>query len=387
MKVWIVPSWYIREDSPLDGLFFREQAQALMEAGVQVCVLYADARFRPGRLRKGLYRAADEVPTFVCRRRSLVPYWERGRHMQKARMLEALYRAAEREFGRPDIIHLHSCRAGPETLRLCRRHGLPLVYTEHYSGVMRESLPSGLREEFDRTLAGCDRAIAVSSALRARMLRRRPDTFCVPDMVDTRVFRILPQEDAPGTVFAAMGNLLSVKNFGLLLRAFARALPELPGASLVIAGDGPQRETLEAQIGRLGLSGRARLCGSVPHVEAPAFYGRCDCLVCSSVIETFGMTLVEALACGRPVIATRCGGPSDIVTARNGMLVEPGDAEAMARAMIEMARGRGRYDRAAIRRECEQAFGRAAVTARLCGIYQDLLRQSPREGKGAKDRL
>lgn len=375
MKVWIIPSWYIREDSPQDGIFFREQAQALMEAGVQVCVLYADARFRLGRLRKGLYRAADEVPTFVCRHHSLIPYWERGRRVQKARMLESLYRAAEREFGRPDIVHLHSCRAGPETLRLCGRHRLKLVYTEHYSGVMRDRLPGPLQEEFERTLAGCDRAIAVSSALRARMLRLRPDTLCVPDMVDTRTFRIWPREDGTGMVFAAMGNLLPVKNFDLLLRAFARALPDMPGASLVIAGDGPQRETLEGRIGQLGLSGCARLCGNVPHAQTPAFYGRCDCLVCSSVTETFGMTLIEALACGRPVIATRCGGPSDIVTAQNGLLVEPGNAEAMARAMIWMFRGRGRYDRAAIRLECERTFGRAAVTARLCGIYQDLLRQ------------
>ncbi|HEX3026183.1 MAG TPA: glycosyltransferase [Clostridia bacterium] len=374
MKVLIVPSWYVTEDSPNNGIFFQEQAQALAQSGLEVSVIYPDLRFRLGELRKGLFRVEDApVPTWIYRRRTLTPFWERGRWPQRALMLERLYFNNCREYGRPDVVHLHSCRMGVEVLGLCRRHNLPLVYTEHYSGVTG-NMNAALRYAFHKTLSGCDAALAVSRNLRTIMTGIRSDVRYLPNMVDTDRFTIQKPAGSGGFRFGAVGNLIPVKGFDLLLRAFAEALPRMDGATLVIAGAGRLRGNLERMARELNLAGRVEFSGFVKRGELPGFYHRLGCLICSSRRETFGVTLIEALACGKPLIATRCGGPESIVTPRNGLLVKNGDAGDLARAMEEMYQHHKSYDPASLRLECEEEFGSRRVCDKITEVYRRVLR-------------
>jgi glycosyltransferase involved in cell wall biosynthesis len=85
--------------------------------------------------------------------------------------------------------------------------------------------------------------------------------------------------------------------------------------------------------------------------------------------ETFGVVYVEAIACGKPVLATRCGGPESIVTAENGLLVDTGDVDALAGAMRTMTATARSYDAHAIRRQFLERFSRAAVVDRLEDVY------------------
>lgn len=381
MKVLIVPSWYATEDRPLDGVFFAEQAKALAAAGADVRIIYPDLRFRLKKLRRGIFEAPGPVKTLICRRRSAIPFSERARRPQIARMLEALYRRTEREWGRPDLVHLHSCRIGIETLALCGRHDLPLIYTEHYSAVMG-AMSRPLREAFERTAARCERAVAVSEALANVIRQVRPDTLVIPNMVDTAVFRDqrpAEREHARGErfVFAALGSYIPVKGYDLLLRAFALALGEMEGARLIVAGGGDGRGALKSLAASLGVGSHVELRGPVARADVPAFFGETDCVVCSSHVETFGMTLAEALACGRPVISTRCGGPSDIVRPGCGLLVPADDPPALARAMARMYRERSSYDPAQIRNFCVENFGVSAVADRLLGVYRQALLRGP----------
>lgn len=373
MKIFIVPSWYAAEDKPLAGVFFREQAEALQARGHTVCVLYPDLRFRLGALQRGLYRVPGAaVPTYIDRRRTLTPFWEAGRAPQRRLMLERLYRKACAELGEPDLVHLHSCRMAPETAALCRRHGLPLVYTEHYSGILQKPGPA-LRRELCTALRAADTSIAVGEGLRQAMADAGGDAMCIPNMVDTECFapRPAPHE---GFVFAAMGGLVPVKGFDLLLRAFAAVAAGMPEAVLRIAGGGPEEQNLRTLAARLKLTDRVTFPGPVPRAAAPDFFNACDCFVCSSRMETFGMALIEALACGKPAVATRCGGPEGIVRGTDGLLCPSGDPEALARAMLALAHGRAAYDPAAIRRDCEARFGRDAVCRRLEAVYAACLR-------------
>jgi glycosyltransferase involved in cell wall biosynthesis len=367
MKILMIPSWYATEDKPMSGIFFKEQAAALGAAGCEVRVVYPDLRFRLGGLRRGMFDAPGEPPCLILRRRTLTPFIERGRWPQRTKMLRELYKEALARWGRPDIVQLQSCRMGIETLSLCREQGLPLVYTEHYSGVMRDC-SGALAAEFTRTLLGCDRALAVSSCLRDKMMPLRPDASVVPNLIDTSRFVPAPPPGGEFT-FAAMGNLVRVKRYDLLIRAFALARSGLDGARLVIAGEGPLRGELEALIRSLGAGGKITLAGAVGRADVPAFFARANCVVCSSELETFGMTLIEALACGRPVVSTDCGGPRDIVTPSCGILVRPGSAQALAAALRDMRGGYSRYDPQALSHSCGEKFGAARVAGRLADIY------------------
>lgn len=374
MRLLIIPSWYATEDKPNNGIFFKEQAEYLQAGGVDVTVVYPDLRFRLGKLRRGLYKDyGAKVDTYIYRKRTLTPFSERGRRPQIAKMLEELYDRVCRDIGKPDIIHLQSCRMGSETVKLCRRHDLPLVYTEHYSGVLGQ-MDDDLKYQFEAALEGCDCAIAVSEELKSRMVSKRPDTLIIPNMVDTDSFKILSNVAPAGDfVFAAVGNLTPIKGYDILIRAFASALKHMPGAKLYIAGKGEQEQALKDMISGFGLEGTVQLTGYLPRNLAPKFYNGCDCFVCSSYTETFGIAVIEALSCGKPVIATRCGGPEEIINAKNGLLINSGDALSMERALRYMYRRAKGFNPYLLREDCMKRFGKNYICQRLVQLYAYIL--------------
>lgn len=386
MKLLVLPSWYPTEQKPGNGVFFKEQAEALQKRGHQVAVLYPELHFHLRGQRTGVFPLLDGPQGFVCRRRSLTPFFEAGRAPQRRRMLAGMYARLVETFGRPDIVLLHACRLGPEAAWLCAREGLPLVYTEHYSGVLRAAQagwPHGtgaLKRELRAALAASDAAVAVSGALKSAMTAALPEgkrggcnIQVIPNLVQAQLFR--PTE-APheGFVFAAMGNFVPVKAFDTLLRAFALVHEKEPGTRLFLAGDGELGTSLRALCAQLGLSQSVRFTGRVPREQAPRFFAGCDCFVSSSLFETFGMVLIEAMACGKPVVATRCGGPQDIIGEKDGLLCQPGDAAALADAMLRVMAGYREYDAAGIRARCLARFSADAVCERLEALYEQVLR-------------
>lgn len=181
------------------------------------------------------------------------------------------------------------------------------------------------------------RTLAVSNALRADLVAKwralpertsriyNPVTWGGPlvEVTEAGLKRRAP-------LVLAVGRLIDGKNFAALLRAFAAVEPR--DARLVILGEGPERARLEAEILRLGLQGRVDLPGYVG--EPWHWYARASCLAVSSRRESFGMTLVEALAHGLPVVSTDCGGPREIISGGAiGRIVRPGDDAGMAGAI------------------------------------------------------
>ena len=153
-----------------------------------------------------------------------------------------------------------------------------------------------------------------------------------------------------GLVFA--GRITRQKALGTALEAIAR----VPGADLLVLGDGPDRERLERHATELGLNGRVRFAGSVPRAEVLRAFAAADALVLSSDWENFPHTAVEALALGTPLIATAVGGvPEIVVDGVNGLLVPPGSPDALAEAIGRFTgsaelRARARGGRAPVRR-------------------------------------
>jgi glycosyltransferase involved in cell wall biosynthesis len=133
-----------------------------------------------------------------------------------------------------------------------------------------------------------------------------------------------------GHVIAFAGRLGPQKALSVALEAVAA----VPGITLVVAGDGPDRAVLERQAGDLGLGRRARFVGSVPREQVLRLFRAADASVLSSSWENFPHTVVEALAVGCPVIATSVGGVPEVVgDGENGLLVPPNDAAALAGAL------------------------------------------------------
>lgn len=133
-------------------------------------------------------------------------------------------------------------------------------------------------------------------------------------------------------VIANVGRLHPDKDQATLLRAFARCAERLPRALLLIIGTGRLESKLKQEAEQLGIQGRVRFTGAV--AEAPRYFRAFDLFVLSSDHEPFGMVLLEAMAAGAPLIATRCGGAQEVVADAGG-LFDIGDDQALAELMLQ----------------------------------------------------
>ena len=147
---------------------------------------------------------------------------------------------------------------------------------------------------------------------------------------------------------------------------------------LRVVGDGPERPRLQQLAVDLGIADRVRWLGQLPRSSMAGVYRDCDAFVLPSRAETFGVAFIEALACGKPLIATRCGGPEDIVRAGNGLLVPVDDVDALAAALKRMRHESTKYPPEQLRQDFRTRFSVSAVVNDIEKWYSRNLRKVPR---------
>ncbi|GAA4287452.1 glycosyltransferase family 4 protein [Georgenia daeguensis] len=295
---------------------------------------------------------------------------------------------------RPDVLHVQCF--GPNglyALALHRLTGIPLVVSSHGETFMDDHdvfarsrlLSAGLRAALSaaQAVTACSRMVAED--LTARFGARR--AVVVPNGVDPAEFatpaegggRTLAESAHRRPTVLALGRVEHRKGFDLLLDAFARAdLPD--GTRLVIAGDGGALAPLRAQAARLGISGSVDFPGRLSRPAVAEALTRATVLVVPSRVEPFGIVVLEGWRAGLPVIATRNGGPAEIMTdGVDGLLVDPQDTAALAAALADVLREPELAARLA-------AGGRERVDGYTWGrtttAYEELYRTLPRRPAG-----
>lgn len=365
-RVLVVPKWYPWPERPVFAIFCREHARALATRH-DVTVLASLATPRPD---FRLFSLSDEVEEGV---RTLRVRYRRPRFRpaamacQLAGMLTALWRL-RREGWRPDVVHAHVYSAALPALLLGLLSRAPVVVTEHYTGFER-----GLVTGYDRALARfaferADLVAPVSEALAGHLRELAPGARIRvhPNVVDTEVFGVREDgRDGPARLLT-VGALAEKKGHVYLLDALAR----LDGVTLDVVGDGELRGELEAAAARLGLSERVRFHGELLKEEVARMMGEVDLLVVASTHETFGCTLIEAMASGLPSVATRVGGVPEVLVPAAGELTEPRDPAALAEA-IERALARS-FDPGALAQMASERFGYRAFAERWSVTYDAL---------------
>jgi glycosyltransferase involved in cell wall biosynthesis len=381
MHLLLIPSWYSTPANPIRGSFFREQAVMLRKAGHTVTLLAPPTKLRS---RHGLQESlagwrtppavtlsdADGLMTYR------LDWWGwRGLLSRPARgdLALRLFDRICAERGKPNILHGHSILYGGWLAAyIGARRSIPAVLTEHSSLFIRRLIWPDQWSLIRAALHGVQHRFAVSQALADALRRYAPDQpiEVLANPVDLDFFAYQPPPPAPPFAFALLAGLNPNKGVDVLLRAFAALGAET--AILRIAGDGTERRRLERLAAELGLTGRVEFLGRLPREGARDLIQRSHAVISASYVETFGVTLIEAFACGRPVVATRSGGPAFLVEPRNGILTPPGDAVALAAALRQMMNDYSRYDGAAIRAGCAARYGAAAIVGRLESVYREL---------------
>lgn len=286
--------------------------------------------------------ASREYPVLWVPRRSA------SRHIRCGLLVRRCARGA-------DVVYATSMiRRAAIGARLARKPlVVKLVSDEVFERATRSERYAGTLDEFQNVGGARNRFLRTT---RNAALRRARHVFCPSAYLrevalewglDPSRVSVLPNPAPPlpslpardalrrelrldGRVLVFAGRLGPQKALGIALEAVAA----VPHVTLVVAGDGPDRATLEARATDLGLEGRARFLGSVARDQVSRLFGAADASVLSSAWENFPHTVVEALAVGCPVIATAVGGVPEVVRdGENGLLVPPNDVAALAAAI------------------------------------------------------
>jgi len=243
----------------------------------------------------------------------------------KRRYLE-LARAARRA-SPPDVVYAHFLVPAGLIAALAQR--APLVVTAHGRDVRNIGAIPGVAPATRFTVHRAAAVIAVSDYLRreleAKLPGARGKTEVVDSGVDLERFPVLPAPDRT-PAFVCIGSLTERKNVVRLARAFER----LGEGELTFVGDGPLRAQLEGRE-------RVHVVGRVPHDEVPEHLARASVVCQPSLLEPLGQSLLEGMATGRSVVATRIGGPPEFVPPDAGVLVDPFDEEAIVDALRQAA--------------------------------------------------
>jgi len=402
IKVLVLSHMFPHPDQPTLGPFVFEQVRALR----RYC--HVDARVLVGRpfwmnryrwpiplLRwnavyfkfhdAAQWRELDGVPVRYMPYRVIARFWAHGWSYRQAlcRGIEAI----RREFPF-QLVHAHtSYLDGSAGLAIARRFKVPLIITEHmgpFSILTRHLI---VRAWTRRALNGAARVISVSTAQKDNVtpwmaVGRRRRSMVIYNGVDEETFhppaRWRPDPQSPRLLY--VGSLEPIKNIPLLLEAMSRIAPQFPGAILRLVGKGRhpgEEESVGEAIQRLQLTGRVFMLGAKSREEtARIIREEADILVLPSQAETFGCVLTEALASGKPVVATRCGGPEDIVTEDFvGRLCVNGDAADMARALSEVVGALRGFSPQRIREFARERFGFRVVTAAIQEQYLEALNE------------
>lgn len=257
--------------------------------------------------------------------------------------------------GRYDIVHTHTTKAGILGRLAARAAGVSaIVHTPHghafqgYLGGIGSQALMRLEQALARIT---DRIVCLTSAEMADHLRagvgHRPQYAVIHSGVDLariNAARAQPQDGRrehglpeSRVLIGCVARLVPVKGVATLMRALPEIAKQIPEAFVVLVGDGPQREDLQREAFRLGVQNRLAFLGL--RNDVPDLLPLFDLVVMPSLNEGMGKVAVEAMAAGRPIVASRIVGINDVIEdGRTGLLVPPGDAQALAYAVVAVLR-------------------------------------------------
>lgn len=381
IHILIIPSWYPHTTGDIGGSFFREQAHALRKAGNKVGVIYP--QFRSIKDIKGIYSKPygieyidDEGLNTYKYHHLAVPKIHSIRQVRWINYGLKLFQEYAKNFGMPDIIHVHSLiAAGNIALEIKTKYQIPYVVTEHSTAFARGLIQENEIKNLEKIVSAADYNIAVSepfSNLLNSFFGLETWNY-IPNIVNNDFLNANIEEPKETFKYLSISLLAEKKAVDNLITAFSDITNKIPNAVLHIGGDGPERVNLQKLVSELNLESKVVFLGSLSRERVKLEMANSSVFVLPSRYETFGVVLVEALALGKPVIATKCGGPESIVNEKVGKLVKVDDISELSKAMLDTYLSYYKYNSKDIRQYCINNFSEEAVTSKLGNVYQSVL--------------
>lgn len=398
MRILHLPKWYPHRYDDQDGDFIGRHVAVIATAAgpsAQLAVVFAAVARTPlARLIDEDIDLAGPVPTWRYYYRARPTGWGPLDRLLKLGLWLACqrrgYRAVRQYWGGagPDLVHAHILlRTGLAAWWLKWWRGIPYLITEQWTLYLpaRVAQVGWWRRQLTRAVvrrAGALHAVsqALADALGA-LGACAPRTAVIANVVDAGLFRPVvagaENPDQARRLLHVAAYHDRVKNLSGVLRVVAALRPAWPGLRLRVAGYGPDEAALRRYAAELGLlaDGTVVFLGKLPHVAVAAEMAQATVLVSFSRAETFGVVLLEARACGRPVVATRMGSVPELFAPEGafGLLVAPDDEAALARALAEVLARPEQFDGPRLRADAAARCSPAAVGAAFWALYAEVV--------------
>lgn len=382
MNLLLIASWYPNTESLINGVFIKNQAIALSKVGINVVVLYPyDKSVKIGDVALSI---EDNIKTYRANT-DYIKNTKLSRFNSINKSIKLIDKIVK-EYN-IELIHAHVCYsagfAAAFYKKICSLH-LPLVITEHMSYISKYNSKFYNRWLFKYAYHKADLVIPVSKALEKEMrgMNFKFSSIVVGNVVNNDIWvrqNTKVHKNEYNAVFVGLMSRNRVKGIEYLLLGFSKFIRNNGKYNsnvklkLHLAGDGELLEEYRKMTKDLGIEGMVVFHGRLNRKELGDLMNTCDFLIVSSIKETFGSVLIEAMSVGIPVISTKCGGPEDFVNDKVGILVEPKSADAIEAGIRKMINNFDSFDSEYIKTYAIDNFGSEAIGNKLKKMYNDLL--------------
>lgn len=382
MHILIIPSWYKSKNDPMLGSFFEEQARALKRLGHQTGIIYPDYHPPSALFSKmaemPLFIDDNGLPTYSINTRTFLPKMRATNYKVHGMVADRLFKKYVKRFGMPDVIHSHSANhAGIAAIFLSEKYNLPHILTEHLTTLVSHSIKNKYDYKLTRQIfRSVDKALVVSHVFKDNLvdaLKLHPNYFeVVHNMVNDLFFENFKSKSYNKNedfIFFTNSFLKKRKNHKLLFDSVKILVDKGYKVKLKVGGYGEEADDLKQYVKQLHLENQITFTGVLSRKQVKEEMESSHAFALTSLYETFGIVLIESLACGRPIISTDSQGPRDIITPENGLLVEKFEAPNFASVMEQLITNYDSYNQKSISANCLSRFSELSISNRLVEIY------------------
>jgi glycosyltransferase involved in cell wall biosynthesis len=380
LHILIIASWYKSDLEPTSGSFIEEQARMLQKRGHKVSVIhpYLKGTFLStlkNRHTENSQQMDNGILTIRIGVSPVLPKFRKLSYLKLINETEKLMSIYISENGLPNLIHSHSLfMGGGVGLYLSKKFNIPQFHTEHTSGLIfqpKQYTKSDI-QFLKNVYQHCKTVFFVSDfALKSisTSLNLPSGNFeTLHNLVNNQFFEASNSQTDTPVKFLMIGNFIPVKNHDLLLKAWKIFLNVYPDSTLTIIGNGKGINRLQNLANHLEINNSIIWCKRQNRIIVKRLIDEHDVILSTSKLETFGLSVAEAISSGKPVVTTNSGGINDIVNLNNGIITDH-TPNSFALGLMTIKKEYHKYNSIQIQEHAKLIFAEDVIYSRLLYFY------------------
>lgn len=391
MNIFLIPSWYPVEENILSGSFTKEQSLMISEVYKNDLKYFVSFISSYSLSPKSIKQSVVNVRKIINKKDFLIDILSNYTEYHSSCLSWSSYlfegnltcllkkhrehiKSILKQNNNIDVIHAHvSYPAGYIAYRLSKEFDIPYIITEHMGPFPFEAYKkhNEILNKINLAMENSNEIIAVSNSLKKDIQRFgiKKEPIVIHNFIDDDLYKT---EDVHNDRFIVLtvGSMSEQKGIDILLKAISKMSDIDTKIEFRIVGDGPNKDNYIYLANRYNISNKVKFLGKLNRTNTIEEFKKCNLFVLPSRHESFGVVYIEALACGKPIIATKCGGPEDIVNEYNGVLIDKGDYLSLSKVIINTIKNYSKYDFKILRDDYLNRFSKKLNTQKYFDLYK-----------------